>query len=132
MKCDSFQFQFTVVGGRVEGGAEEWTLEGGWDAAAQIPTEYVLMSAYPNPFNAQTSIQFGLPEAGNVNLTIYNLMGQKVAILVDGHKDAGHHTVAWDGANYSSGIYFYRLTVPTESGSSTGDQVFTKRMTLLK
>jgi len=67
-----------------------------------------------------------------VNLDICNLAWQEVVTLVDGYNEAGQHSVTWDAANYSSVIYFYQLTVPTESGSSTGDQVFTKRMTLLK
>jgi len=123
--CDLVQFQFTVVGARVESGANDWTLEGGWDASSQtIPSDYSLSNSYPNPFNAKTSIEFGLPEAGEVNLTIYNLLGQRVATPVNGHKEAGQHSVIWDAANHSSGIYFYRLTA--------GDEVMTKRMTLLK
>ncbi|MBD3233834.1 MAG: T9SS type A sorting domain-containing protein [candidate division Zixibacteria bacterium] len=78
----------------------------------------------PNPFNAATNITYQLTGAGNVNLAVYNLAGQKVATLEDGFKNAGEHSATWDASNYSSGIYFYKLSVD--------DRVFTKRMTLLK
>ncbi|MBD3234497.1 MAG: T9SS type A sorting domain-containing protein [candidate division Zixibacteria bacterium] len=89
-----------------------------------VPANYALDEAYPNPFNAQTNITFGLPEAGNVNLTVYNLMGQEVATLANGEMEAGYHTVTWNASDVSSGIYFYKLTA--------GDRVFTKKMSLLK
>jgi hypothetical protein len=93
-------------------------------SASEVPVTFSLSNAHPNPFNAQTTISFGLPQAGDVNLTVYNLAGQKVATLVKDRLEAGYHTVTWDASNYSRGIYFYRLT--------TGDMVFTKRMALLK
>lgn len=120
-------FEFTVIGTSIDNGYTEWGYDGNWIEkieSSQLPSEYVLMDAYPNPFNATTNISFGLPEAGHVSLEIYNLMGQKIATLVDGYKEAGYHSVNWDASQYSSGIYFYRLTV--------GDKVFSKRMTLLK
>ncbi|PJA26423.1 MAG: hypothetical protein CO189_10825 [candidate division Zixibacteria bacterium CG_4_9_14_3_um_filter_46_8] len=123
-KCDSAVFQFTVAGARLENGADQWTLNGGWDVASETPSDYALLGSYPNPFNAVTSIIFEVPTAGKVNLDIYNLMGQKVATLVDSDIEAGQHSISWDAANFSSGIYFYKL--------SAGDKVFTKRMTLLK
>ena len=89
-----------------------------------IPSQFGLADAHPNPFNAQTNITFGMPTAGNVNLDIFNLMGQKVATLVNGNMEAGQHTVTWDAANFSSGIYFYKLTA--------GENTVTKRMALLK
>ena len=113
-----------MAGARVEGGATEWTLEGGWNVPADIPSEYALIGSYPNPFNATATITYETPVAGNVSLDIYNLLGQKVATLVNGNNQAGQHNVIWDASSYSSGVYFYKL--------SAGDQVFTKRMTLLK
>ncbi|MBD3234769.1 MAG: T9SS type A sorting domain-containing protein [candidate division Zixibacteria bacterium] len=124
VKCDSAEFEFTVVGARLANGADEWFIEGEFFGSEIIPVEYGLNNSYPNPFNASTTISFELPEAGNVNLEVYNLMGQKVATLVNGHKDAGIHNVTWDASQQSSGVYFYRL--------SAGEKVFTKRMTLLK
>ncbi|MBD3234824.1 MAG: T9SS type A sorting domain-containing protein [candidate division Zixibacteria bacterium] len=127
--CDQAIFPFTVEGTRVDGGADEWYLEGGLfgvgdETDAETPLSYALMDAYPNPFNASTQISFTLPQSGNVRLDVYNLMGQKVSTLVDGVKEAGYHSVTWDASQYSSGVYFYKL--------SAGDKVFTKRMTLLK
>ncbi|MCP4633858.1 MAG: T9SS type A sorting domain-containing protein [candidate division Zixibacteria bacterium] len=86
--------------------------------------DFDLYQNKPNPFNAQTTISFYLNESNNVVLDIYNLLGQKVETLVEGRRHAGEHSVNWDGSGLSSGIYFYKLT--------TGDKVFTKRMTLLK
>jgi len=123
VKCDSFSFNFTVTGARVDGGADDWTLEGGFNSV-DMPTDYALVGCYPNPFNATTTITYALPSAGNVNLDVYNLAGQRVATLVNGYNDAGQHNIVWDGSGYSSGIYFYRLTA--------GDFTQTKRMTLLK
>lgn len=88
------------------------------------PKEIGLSQNYPNPFNPTTSISFNLPEATNVSLSVYNMIGQKVAVLVDGRRTAGEHTVAFDASSLSSGVYIYRL----RSGSMT----ITKKMTLLK
>ncbi len=122
--CDSAKFQFTVSGARINGGAEEWNLQGGWKEDELAPTECILDSNYPNPFNLKTTITYELPKACEISLTIYNLMGQELATLVEGVQDAGKHQVQWDAANRSSGVYFYKLEV--------GNRVFTRRMTLLK
>ncbi|GEM_PF-4759393 len=90
----------------------------------ELPGSFALSNNYPNPFNAQTNISFDLPKASKVNLTIYNLLGQKVKTLVDKSLPAGQHTVIWDAGNYASGVYFYKL--------QAGDFVTTKKMNLLK
>jgi hypothetical protein len=64
----------------------------------------------PNPFNPRTTINFALPEASQVRLTVYDVQGHQVAQLVNGWRDAGSHSVAFDGTNLPSGIYVYRLT----------------------
>jgi hypothetical protein len=97
--------------------------------AAVIPTRYALYQNYPNPFNPVTEIRFDLPEAVNVELKIYNLLGQEVVTLLDAKKPAGAYTVAWDsksagGLPVSSGTYIYRL--------KAGTFVDAKKMTLLK
>ncbi len=122
--CDSAFFEFTVTGARNSDGASEWLLEGGFYEDDATPSEYALNSNYPNPFNASTNIAYVISEPGDVNLEVFNLMGQKVAALVDNHQQSGHYTVTWNAADYPSGIYFYRL--------SSGGNVLTKRMTLLK
>ncbi len=94
-----------------------------------IPTEYGLQQNYPNPFNPSTEISFTLAEAGHVRLDVFNVMGQKVATLIDGYRERGPHSVMWNGRTgsgdmASSGVYFYRL----ESGTFAD----TRKMILLK
>ena len=94
-----------------------------------IPDNYLLEQNYPNPFNPITTIGFQLPHASRVKLEVYNLLGEKVAVLLDGYRNAGYHTVEWNSLNQSqkgisSGIYFYALTA--------GDFHSVKKMMLLK
>ena len=89
-----------------------------------VPLSFSLGQNYPNPFNAQTKISYSLPKASNARLDIFNLLGQKIETLFEGHQQAGEHSVAWDASGFSSGIYFYKLVA--------GDKVFTKRMTVVK
>jgi len=79
-----------------------------------IPKTYQLFQNYPNPFNPQTMIKYDLPNPGHVNITVYNILGQKVKTLADGHQEAGHKSVNWDGRDdrgneVASGIYFYKI-----------------------
>lgn len=83
------------------------------EAATVVPTQFRLDQAYPNPFNPSTTIPFALRERTHTKLVVYNVMGQQVAVLVDGMMDAGEHRVAFDGSSLASGLYFYRL----EAGS---------------
>jgi hypothetical protein len=89
-----------------------------------LPTEFALYQNYPNPFNPTTEISFALPNAANVKLEIFNIMGQRVATLIDQRLQAGNHSVVWDGSQVASGIYFYRL--------DAGDYVESRKMVLLK
>ena len=74
-----------------------------------IPGSYQLYAAYPNPFNAVTTIGYQLPEISQVVLTIYDIQGREVITLVKGKKPAGRYTVRWNADKFSSGIYFYKL-----------------------
>ena len=74
-----------------------------------IPEQYELNQNYPNPFNPVTNIRYGLPQAGKVRISVYNILGKKVATLVDTFKPAGYHTIRFDASRYSSGVYFYRI-----------------------
>ncbi len=84
-------------------------------AGGNVPKEYALNQNFPNPFNPTTQISFDLPQAGKVDLSIYNVLGQNVRTLVSQDMEAGNHTVTWDGRSnegtqVASGVYFYRLS----------------------
>ena len=72
------------------------------------PKSFGLSNAYPNPFNPVTSMTLDIPEAGNVTVQVYNIMGQIVATLASGHMDANTYTLTWDASNVSSGMYFLK------------------------
>ena len=91
---------------------------------AGLPTEFTLSQNHPNPFNPVTVIEYTLPIRSEVNLTIFNLSGEKVALLFNGTVPAGNHRVTWDASSLASGVYFYRL--------QAGDFVETKKMLLIK
>jgi hypothetical protein len=74
-----------------------------------LPEVYSLEQNYPNPFNPSTTIRFALPEAGNVKLTIYNVIGEKVTELVNNKLDAGRYSYKWDASNIATGLYIYEL-----------------------
>jgi hypothetical protein len=83
------------------------------EVASDLPETYSLDQNYPNPFNPSTQIQFSIPQASDVRLTVYNVLGQQVKTLVDEFMQAGSHTARFDARNLSSGMYIYRL----EAGS---------------
>ncbi|MBN61235.1 MAG: hypothetical protein CME20_07750 [Gemmatimonadetes bacterium] len=94
------------------------------------PEAFALANNYPNPFNPATTIKYALPEASDVTLEIYNVVGQVVRTLVADHQNAGRYVVQWDATNdsghsLSSGIYFYRL-------QAGGEFLEVKKMLLLK
>ena len=91
---------------------------------AIIPASFTLEQNYPNPFNPSTTINFSMPKASNVKLTVFNLLGQKVATLADKYMEAGVYTLKFDGAQLASGVYFYRL--------EAGKFISEKKMVLLR
>jgi hypothetical protein len=80
-----------------------------------VPTAFALHQNFPNPFNPATTIQFDLPQRSNVTLSVYNVLGQKVAKLVDEVRPAGKHAVVFDASRYASGLYLYRIEAGTYS-----------------
>ena len=75
----------------------------------EIPLTYSLEQNYPNPFNPSTTIKYSLADAGNVKLTIYDVIGNEIAVLVNSYQASGKYVVNWNGSKYASGIYFYRI-----------------------
>jgi len=94
------------------------------DGTAAPSFDYTLSQNYPNPFNATTQIEFELKRCSHVNLTVYDVMGRIVSVLMDGSQSRGVGSVIWDGADFASGVYFYRLEIDAISE--------TKKMVLLK
>lgn len=92
--------------------------------SSNVPVRYSLEQNYPNPFNPTTSIKFSLPESSIVSLRVVNIAGQEVANLIKGEQRAGTYEVVFDGANLTSGVYFYILEAK--------DYTQTRKMTLIK
>jgi hypothetical protein len=90
----------------------------------EIPLGFVLEQNYPNPFNPTTHIRFSLGRPSNVKLTVYNVLGRKVATLIDSRMAAGSHTFLFDASRLASGLYIYRI--------EAGDFISQKRMILIK
>ncbi len=88
------------------------------------PVRDVLEQNYPNPFNPSTTIVFGIPDPGRVRLSVFDMLGREVALLVNGAKPAGRHTVTFVAGGESSGVYYYRLQ--TVRGSMTRSLILTK------
>ena len=112
----SISFCDTLYGWACGGSHMLYTSTGGTTRISSnnnsIPAEYILEQNYPNPFNPYTTINYGLPNNGTVKLTVYNLLGKKVAALVnDEYKSAGSHSTTFDGSTLSSGVYLYLLDV---------------------
>jgi flagellar hook assembly protein FlgD len=83
-----------------------------------------LLPNHPNPFSRKTVIAFSLPKGDDVNLDVFNIVGEKVVSLYSGQLHAGHHAFEWDAVNLPSGVYVFRLEVE--------DNVQTRKMILLR
>jgi len=95
-----------------------------------VPTEFILGKNFPNPFNPSTNIPVSVPEESELNLKVYNVLGQEIKTIFEGSKQAGRHYFKWDGTNYlnqqvAAGIYLYRLNT-NEGYTSVGKMVLVK------
>jgi hypothetical protein len=95
------------------------------DLSSNIPDQFILQQNYPNPFNPLTTIEYRLPQSSRVDLSIYNVIGQKVATLVSARQKEGYYKIAWDATGFASGVYFYKLTTDKNF-------VQTRKMVVLK
>ena len=96
----------------------------GENVSPETPVKFSLHQNYPNPFNPSTKIEFDVPNASNVKLVIYDMLGKVAAVLVDQQLGAGTYNVTYTNQSLSSGIYFYELTA--------GDYREIRKMTLVK
>jgi len=94
------------------------------DDQPDIPFEFALLQNYPNPFNPATTITFRVPEAGQVRLEVYDIVGRRISLLIDDEVMPGEHQIAFDGTGLSSGMYIYRLT--SSAGTLNKKMVVTK------
>jgi hypothetical protein len=112
-----------------------FTITGVKEDIAEIPQSFNLMQNYPNPFNPTTTLRYGLPKEARVNLSIYNVLGQRIATLKDEVQNVGYYDVVWNGRNdfgsqIASGVYFYRIEAKPVDGGDAFTSI--KKMLMLK
>jgi hypothetical protein len=123
-------FDGSVTSGKYSYRLKQLDTDGNFDYSKIIevdlgsPEKFELSQNYPNPFNPTTTINFSLPESGNVTLKIYNTIGEQVDELVNGFKEAGIYSISFDASTLNSGIYIYQI--------STNNLTLTKKMMLIK
>jgi regulation of enolase protein 1 (concanavalin A-like superfamily) len=108
------------------------TIVTGVDDARELPREFAVSQNYPNPFNPSTRIEYALPQPAYVHLEIYNLLGERVGLLVDAWRPAGYHTATFDAAGLPSGTYLYRLRALPAAGAGADESVVIRKMVLVK
>jgi len=94
------------------------------ESSSEVPATFALEQNYPNPFNGISNFGFSISDFGWVKLTVYDLLGREVAVLVNERKPAGHYEVRFDASGLSSGVYLYRL--------EAGGFVATRKLHLVK
>ncbi len=126
LKMDSSYFDFTKLGtvGSYASKVRSWEVFGFFEEVPAEPLVTGLQTVYPNPFNTEASISYSIINPCWVRLEVFDLLGRKVATLVDREQPAGRHSFIWDASRQASGVYFYKLTA--------GDFTEVRRMTLLK
>jgi hypothetical protein len=102
-----------------------WQKGGDNFTVSNVPEKFNLSQNYPNPFNPSTEIRFTIPKSTAVTLKVYNLLGQEVAVIINNEfKEAGSHSVEFDGSNLASGIYIYKI--------EAGNFAQSRKMVLIK
>jgi hypothetical protein len=101
-------------------------------AGSTKPATFALNQNYPNPFNPSTTIRFELPEASQVRLTVYNLLGQEVKVLANDQRQAGVYDLRFDAAGLPSGTYFYRLEARSTDAKQGENFVQVRKMSIVK
>jgi photosystem II stability/assembly factor-like uncharacterized protein len=99
-------------------------LTGFTSLSSEVPSDYYVEQNYPNPFNPKTVISFGVPNTSAVKVSVYDITGKELQVLLNENISAGNYEVQWDASRYSSGIYYYTI--------SAGDFVKTMKMALVK
>jgi hypothetical protein len=102
------------------------------DASSRLPGKFRLDQNFPNPFNPTTTISYQLKANSSVRITVYDLLGREVAVLVNQEQSAGNHSIEWNATKYSSGVYFYRLQAHEKSGGQIGSFIDTKKLVIVK
>ena len=87
------------------------------ETSTELPLAYTLRSSYPNPFNLQTTIRYGLPQAASVRLVVFDAIGRHARVLADGMQPPGWHDVVFEGDHLPSGVYFYKLEADSFRGT---------------
>ena len=98
--------------------------------SSEIPSDFILYQNYPNPFNPVTKLEFGILKLGFVSLKVYDMLGKEVAVIVDSKLNSGTYKYEFDGSNFTSGIYFYRIEISDEKSNIINSE--TKKMILTK
>jgi Secretion system C-terminal sorting domain/FG-GAP-like repeat len=118
---DSFYFEVISAPTTMDGMMGQWGMDNfNWVAKVpaevasdgELPSEFMLDAAYPNPFNPSTTISVALPETSNLSVRAFNVNGQQVAELANGQFNAGQHNLSFDASNLASGLYFIQAHVP--------------------
>jgi hypothetical protein len=120
----TYKIQACDANGNLSEFSEEVSVLVGVEEETEIPTEFSISQNYPNPFNPSTTIKFGIPKSSNVQVRVYNSIGQEAAVLTNREYTPGFYEIIWDASRFSSGIYYYTI--------STNDFKQTKKMLLLK
>lgn len=114
--------EYTLVYAKIDG--IEYGIKTNIITGPPLKEEFILRQNYPNPFNPSTKIDFNLPEQSFINLSVYDVLGNKILTLIEGVKNKGYYSINFNGSKYSSGIYYYTLKI--------GESRKSRKMLLLK